>query len=263
MNERASKAKRTHRTEGRSPGYPAIDLEKAVARTREIWVKEKQHPTPIDTVVLHWKYKSLNGPASSVLASLKKFGLVSVESTKGGGKRVKITDLANQILNHPNDAIRAKAIREAALTPPIHAELWEKYGENLPSNANLKWELTNERSFTERGAREFIQEFENTIEFAKLTQASLESPLDDDFEEREEVASRESESGYPTNRRQRDARVKSDGVRVVNIPLPGGTSVVVEGDFPLNEAQWSQFLAVLNVMKLGLVSEVEPEKDIL
>jgi hypothetical protein len=41
------------------------------------------------------------------------------------------------------------------------------------------------------------------------------------------------------------------------IPLPGGRHLLIEGDFPVSEAQWDQFIAVLDAMKPGLVSIAE------
>jgi hypothetical protein len=38
------------------------------------------------------------------------------------------------------------------------------------------------------------------------------------------------------------------------IPLPGGRHLLIEGDFPVSEAEWDQFVAVLDAMKPGLVS---------
>ena len=41
------------------------------------------------------------------------------------------------------------------------------------------------------------------------------------------------------------------------IPLPGGRHLLIEGDFPVSEAEWDQFIAVLDAMKPGLVSMAE------
>jgi len=37
------------------------------------------------------------------------------------------------------------------------------------------------------------------------------------------------------------------------IPLVGGKQVILEGEFPLSEAAWQGFLAVLQAFKPGLV----------
>lgn len=47
----------------------------------------------------------------------------------------------------------------------------------------------------------------------------------------------------------------SENAASYTIPLMGGAAVVVEGEFPISEQEWAQFLAVLNAMKPGLVGE--------
>lgn len=43
------------------------------------------------------------------------------------------------------------------------------------------------------------------------------------------------------------------------IPVAQGENVTIEGEFPLTEAKWTQFMAVLSAMKLGLVGEPEQQ----
>jgi hypothetical protein len=38
------------------------------------------------------------------------------------------------------------------------------------------------------------------------------------------------------------------------VPVAAGDNIMIEGEFPLTEAMWTQFLAVLSAMKPGLVS---------
>jgi hypothetical protein len=55
----------------------------------------------------------------------------------------------------------------------------------------------------------------------------------------------------------------SRNVLTIPVPIVGGKSVTIEGEFPISEAAWSQFLAVLNAMKPGLVQAagLEPLPD--
>ena len=43
------------------------------------------------------------------------------------------------------------------------------------------------------------------------------------------------------------------------IPLPDGRRVVIEGDFPLAETEWEQFVTVLEAMKPGLIQGPAPK----
>ena len=153
------------RPKGRSPLYPAINLETALQRARQLYEKERLHPTPVTTIVTHWKYRSLNGPAAQTLAALKKYGLIEDEGT-GEQRKARLSALADAILSHPEEEKRKAGIREAALRPAMHRELWDKYHVDLPSDSNLRWELTHDRGFTETGATEFIRVYKATVQFA-------------------------------------------------------------------------------------------------
>src|SRR5947208_2952028 len=125
------------RKRGRSPSYPAISLKAAVDRARKLWQEEHEYPTALPTIFKHWGYKSTAGNANLVIAALRKFGLVDYEGT-GDTRRAKVSKLAVQILDHPDEATRLGALQKAALTPPIHAELWQKYRTQLPSDDALR-----------------------------------------------------------------------------------------------------------------------------
>src|SRR5215212_7581365 len=112
---------------GRSPSYPAIDLEAAIKKVQVLYEKEREHPTPAETIVRHWGYKSLNGPASLSLAALKKFGLIDDEGT-GPDRRARVSKLAVSILRNPDTVERSRAVKEAALRPAIHQVLWDRFG---------------------------------------------------------------------------------------------------------------------------------------
>ncbi len=241
------------RPKGRSPLYPSINLETAIQRVRQLYEKERQHPTPVATIARHWSYKSLNGPAAQALAALKKYGLIEDEGT-GEQRKARISALADVILAHPDEAMRKAAIQEAALKPAMHRELWEKYQQDLPSDSNLRWELTHNRGFTETGASEFIPVYRATIAFAQLATHVPDSS--DDLGEQD--IERQDGDGHvdngPDDRKSKNqAPPSTPPTRSYAIPLIEDGAVMVEGEFPITERDWGQFIAVLTAMKPGLV----------
>jgi hypothetical protein len=245
----------------RSPGYPAINLETAIRRARELYDRERQHMASVDTIAAHWKYKSLNGPAHLTLAALKKYGLL-VDDGKGAARRASLTDLAVDILENPDPSVRDEAVRQAALNPSVHRELWEKYGSGPPSDANLKWILTRERGFTESGAVDFVSVYKDTVSYAKLdsrvappSAIAVQEALDHD-----DVDDPEPDDTGPSPRvPQPRPHVAAPGVTPYAVPIFNGRSVVVEGPFPLSEEDWNQFMTVLSAMKPALVDR--PAED--
>ncbi|MEU1808720.1 hypothetical protein O7622_08785 [Micromonospora sp. WMMD1076] len=247
------------RTAGRSPSFPAINLETAVRRARELYERERQHPTPIQKIVAHWGYKGMTGPANLSVAALKKFGLLTDEG-KGAERRGRLTHLAVDIIANPNQSARNAAIKQAALMPSAHRELWDRYGNELPSDANLRWELVRQRGFTEGGAEDLIRGYKQTVAFAQLEASDRASRVDTDDTRGESDHETKSELHEPdllmTSSQASDVRPSSSASRFP-IPVFNGAKVVIEGDFPLSEEDWNQFMAVLSAMKPALVDRAK------
>lgn len=286
MSETVGQPRRAPK-KGRSPSYPAIDLEAAIGRAEAVYRHEKMHPAPIGAIVGHWGYKShTSGVASVQYAALKKFGLLDEEGSRDH-RQGRLTDLAFAILHNPNADERLAAIQRAALMPPIHREMWEQYGASLPSDATLRYRLVTERGFTEAGADDFVRQYKSTIAFAMPEGSTVDEDEDQiptmpsDDEDMGFVPARHSFAGSqphtPTSpgaagsnpRRLQTTDIwYSEGERVLvpapeppvtartsrhAIPLIGGKQVVLEGEFPLTEEAWDGFMNILQAFKPGLV----------
>jgi hypothetical protein len=68
----------------------------------------------------------------------------------------------------PQSAERDAAIKEAALRPKIHAEIWRRWNGTVPSDQELTYRLENEWNFNINSIAGFIKELRDTISFAKL-----------------------------------------------------------------------------------------------
>lgn len=259
MSEPASgQQKPPRKARGRSPSYPAIDLATAIDKAKALHDQERQIPASVETIVKHWGYRSFNGPASLSLAALKKYGLVEDQGT--GAERVaKVSDLAVDILANPDADERQRAVERAALNPAIHRELWEKYGPNLPSDANLRWELTRQRGFTETGADEFLPVYRNTLAYAGLDKAGTLQPQS--VEQEDERPDEDNElrpRPGPRRQRQRSGGMSESGVLTIPVPVAGRSPITVELATPITEQAFDQFIAVLQAMKPGLLA-MRPE----
>ena len=232
-----------------------------------LYAKEKQYPTPVDAVVAHWGNKSLNGAAGLQIAALKKYGLLTDEGARAD-RRVRLTDLAVTILNHPNDAMRAEAIRTAAMEPAIHKEMRKRYPSHLPSDATLEWELTRELQFTENGAKDFIRNYKATLAFARLDDPAVSPPPvsePNDFDDEDEEPGDVEWPNEPAS-----PALAADAVRLATqkrpqpghsrfpIPLPSGHVVTIEGPFKLSESDWVFFRTILDALKPSLAGD-EPD----
>ena len=165
--ELASQPKR-NRT--RSPSYPYLDLPAALEKAAALWKAEGRHAVAVNVAMQHWGYKEESSTGYSCVAALKKFGLAEHEGI-GETRQVRLSNLALTILldNDPGSAGRRDALRTAALGPRIHAELWERYGAELPSEQSLRRFLVLERSFNEASVDELLAEYQATMAFAGLS----------------------------------------------------------------------------------------------
>ncbi len=248
---------------GRSPNYPGISLGTAIDKARKLYESERRHAAPISVVTSIWGYSSpTTGYATVAVAALKKYGLL-LDEKADGERLLRLSELAMDILLNPEPR---EAIQQAALLPPLHKEMWETYGSRLPSFDTLRWMLVK-RGFTESGVQDFLRVYRETITFAKLD-AGVVKPIADEAEPTT-VDEEEHDAPYATGAGSDRSSLpslsaapgsgksqtvaQSNGLRIP-IPLVGGTEVVViEGQFPLTEQAWAQFMAMITVMKPGLV----------
>jgi len=181
MDEQKAKSKRT-----RSPAYPFISLPKALERAKVFYEVEKRHPAPFAVSVSHWDFKPKSSGGFQTVAALKQYGLMQ---DVGGGKdrKVQLTDPALRILldQREESPDRNRAIKTAALKPKIHAEIWGKWGADLPSDGTLQTYLTLEKKFNDDSAGELIKIYKDTIRFAKLDESDKISGGDEDIEDTE------------------------------------------------------------------------------
>ena len=73
-----------------------------------------------------------------------------------------------------SDPRRLKAIKEAAISPSIYAELIEQYRDtNLPNDDTLGGELIAYKGFNPNSVKEFLKAFRETMDFAGLSDLSM------------------------------------------------------------------------------------------
>ena len=157
----------------RSPAYPYLDLRSALDKAAVLWKAEGRHPAAVNVVMHHWGYKEESSTGYSCMAALKKYGLIEHDGM-GENKQIRLSNLALAILldENPDSPSRIDALRTAAMSPRIHAELWERYGSDLPSDQSLKRYLVLEKSFNEAAVDELLEEYKQTISFAGLNLVS-------------------------------------------------------------------------------------------
>lgn len=149
------------KTKERSPVFPFISLEQALERARQFFAAEKRGSAPLLAAADHWKYSPNSSGLLQTVSALKNYGLFSEEGS-GTLRKFKLTELALRILldTRPDDTERLQYMKQAALTPTIAAEIYEKWNGELPSDATLNHFLILELGFA-------IQSSEKTLSIIK------------------------------------------------------------------------------------------------
>jgi hypothetical protein len=146
----------------KNPRAPSIQLGEAIERILRVYEKEKRHPTPTEVVAQDIGYKSANnGAALSVLASLRYYGLLERPED---GKLSVAKDVENYQYA-PDENIKRELLLKWLRTPPVFADLLDRYPGGLPSDANLRYDLIN-RGFSPPAADSVISVFRRSAEFA-------------------------------------------------------------------------------------------------
>ena len=162
---------------GRGVAYPAFSLQEALARARKFWDAEKKNAAPVSAAVGHWGYGGKSSGGKRTIAALIQYGLMT-DAGADEKRTVKLSDRALTIvLSEPGSEVWLKAVREAALSPKIYAELLNKWpASELPSDTTLQFYLVKDRNFNTGTVADFIKDFRATVNFAKLDEAGAEQP---------------------------------------------------------------------------------------
>lgn len=244
----------------RSPAYPAIDLKTAIDRARSLYATEHENLVPLESVLASWKLSVTSGGGMAQIAALRYYGLLEQKKSKTG-RQVKLSALALDIIldDRENSGERQTAIRQAALKPTLHAELWEKWGANLPSDQTFRHYLLRDRGFNSSYVGNAIETYKDTFAFAKLGECDI---IDDG--ERQAVDEVESAmvsrgpimptSTVPEGRvvRPRQEPNRDEGA-AVTCDLPGGNLIEIRLRRKVSPSDFEYLRKVFEVAEFALV----------
>ena len=190
----------------RSPSFPFIGLREALDRARTFYEAEQRNAARPETAAAHWGYSAKSSGGKQTIAALRAFGLLD------GDTLVKLSGRALRILLDEREGSeeRLRLVQQAAVMPPVHARLWERYGAQLPSLQTLRLSLILDEGFNENSVDDFLTEYRETLEYAKLVLTGLR-------EEKETRTERPAPSPSP-------ARISAE-VDPVVFPLLDGNAV--------------------------------------
>ncbi|PHN17985.1 hypothetical protein [Pseudomonas sp. ICMP 460] len=248
----------------RSPSYPGITLETALARAKTFYRAENKHEAVVATTVGHWNY----GPKSSgglvTISALKAYGLMD-DKGAGPDRKVRLSALGLSIVQDDRmvSPERDEAIKRAALSPPILRDLWDRYGLDLPSTDTVAHYLRVEKAFIPSAALDLIKIYNAAVSFSKLDSRSSSSeiagsndegdtPLEDevyDFAESAQSSSLPKSSVIVAADRPVSHLASVGGEEIANIRVSRSTTIRLIASGPYSRQSIEALVAQL---KLGL-----------
>jgi hypothetical protein len=155
--------------QGRSPAYPGLDLKEAIGKAKALYEAEGKYPAPMPSAFKAWGFSAKSSGGREVRAALRYFGLITVDGDGETGK-VKLTDKALRIIldDRSDQSEKEALIRELALAPAIHKQLFERFPEGVKSDDTVEHFLVFEENYNKSAASELVAEFKITADYAGL-----------------------------------------------------------------------------------------------
>jgi hypothetical protein len=169
----------------RSPPFPYVGLGKALSKAEQLYAAVRHHAAAVPTAAKAWETGAKSSATLQSAAALIQYGLLEDEGS-GESRKLKLTPLALKIVidKRPDSSERAAALKEAALTPKIFAELFERYGTAAGiADALLVHALTAERvqqgkaPYSDESAADVLRVYRDSLGYAGLTDSDKETDV--------------------------------------------------------------------------------------
>lgn len=190
-------ADETRKSKDRSPNFPFIPLVRALQRAQEFYNNERRGPAPFAVAASHWGYSPTSSGSLQTAAALKSYGLIVDEGT-GPSRKLRLSELALRILldQRPDNSERLAYIRQAAMMPPVAAEIYKKFPNELPSDPTLNHLLVLEMGFNQGTAIKVVEILKHNQKFVgNSSQNTISS--DDGIEYGETTEESNMNTGQP------------------------------------------------------------------
>lgn len=227
------------RQPGRSPAYPSVPLDTALEKAQAQYEAEGKYPAPLSLAFKAWGYSAKSSGGRDVRASLRYFGLITVEGD-GDQAMVRLTEDALRVLTDKREDQSEKRalIKRLALNPTAHKKLWSKYPEGIVSDASAAHYLQWTEGFNDNAADALVAEYKQTAAFAGLYEPDSMSDIEEVVEDTDDQPDRSA------NLRDRD---RDAGGTRDQTPAPKGQVRVMDGERVAftEESQPGQYLKLI------------------
>jgi hypothetical protein len=205
----------------RSPAYPFVPLEIALARLGEFETYFKRSAARRGKIGEAWGIKS-QAHADRMLAALGYFGLLEYRGA-GKDRQIIVSDEGRKYLRVQQEETKREVVKAAAIRPKQIAKFWDEWGVDRPAEAACLDQLVLKNGFSEAGAREFLKVYDATISYAGLSDSDKSEP---DGGAKSEAAEGE---GAVMQTAVKPAHMSGAAPPMVSLPI-GRPRIVMNGD---------------------------------
>lgn len=242
---------------------PFIDLEDAIGKARILYQKARRSPVHLSVFANYLNYSPKASSLTLIVSALKKYGL-AVDEGSAEGRRLKLSDLGYDIIADtlPASPGREAKIREAALLPKAHRDLWEQFGAPVPDDNTLEVFLKLSRGYTEEAARNAVRVYRATIIFAHLDQEGILGDVSADEADRDAAV-----PGGPAGTRAAMDRTNSapewaapagsPPARTLSIPLKGSRTFDIRFPSDLSKDDFDFIVANIRLWERQIIAPAE------
>lgn len=235
-------------TKGRSPNYPIKPLGWAVEQALGLLEQEGLHGVPPDIIAQYLGYKDAkNGNSRRVLANLKAFGVIE----KVASGKLSVSQDVQRYKLMPTENEKNIYLKQWIKKPLLYKKILNKYGDDLPSDAVLLFELVDEYGFSEVAAKKAIKVFRESLSFISTSNDSDEIDMDDDsFDEEliEPPIVATTERAKLLNSQTQQPLSQNDESFKYPVRLYGGRMAWVEVPVPFYSTDKEKILAQIQVI---------------
>jgi hypothetical protein len=244
-------------TRQRSPNYPKVSLQEALDKALVLHDSDPhRHPLAQHVVAGHWEITPSSSLLSTLIATLKQYGLLDTEGS-GDTRMVVLTELARQLLDAaaPPD-LRRELLKTAALNAKPIRDIWEKFKDGV-SRPALTDHLVRLK-FSKASASHFAAVALETIHYAGLTILVQDQPEPGALRaSRSPAKPRPAVAAGSPGSAERENSGDQTHLHVWRTVLESGNKVEIKVGDRLSP---EDFTAITTVLKLWCVTELQPAR---
>lgn len=154
-------------TRMRSPNFPGISLDKAVAAAAQIFDKNRQATIMREDAARDIGYTGLTGRSLKIMGALNQYDLI--ENVSKG--QVRVTNTARDILHGFPEDVRLAALHTAGNAPDLFNAIYERFDGDIPGENAVRSFLI-QKGFTNQGVEKALEAFLATNRYLEIKGAS-------------------------------------------------------------------------------------------